>query len=110
MIDLDAATRIVSEHLAAMERCMNDFGAALPGHADKPQLHLVVTSTTEYEFGWLFAFSAKEYLETGDVRYALAGNAPLIVDRQDGQLYVTGTAHPVDHYLSEYRNGVRRRA
>ena len=104
MVDLDTATRIVSEHLAAMERRMNDFGSTLPGHADRPQLHLVVTSTTEY------AFAAREYLETGDLRCALAGNAPLIVDRQEGQVYVAGTAHPVDHYLDEYRNGVRRRA
>jgi hypothetical protein len=110
MVDLDTATRIVSEHLAAMERRMNDFGSTLPGHADRPQLHLVVTSTTEYDFGWLFTFGAREYLETGDLRCALAGNAPLIVDRQEGQVYVTGTAHPVDHYLDEYRNGVRRRA
>ena len=75
MVDLDTATRIVSEHLAAMERRMNDFGSTLPGHADRPQLHLVVTSTTEYDFGWLFTFGAREYLETGDLRCALAGNA-----------------------------------
>jgi hypothetical protein len=110
VIDSEAAERIVSEHLAAMESRMNDFGSALPDHADKPHLHLVVTSVTEYEFGWTFAYSTKEYLESGDLHYAVAGNAPLIVDRHDGRVYVTGTAHPLDHYIEEYRNGVRNRA
>ena len=28
----------------------------------------------------------------------------------DGKLYVTGTAHPIDHYLQEYRLGHRTNA
>ena len=54
MIDVIAAENIVSDHLARVEQRMNDFGLALPGHADKPRLHLVVTSMTEYDFGWVF--------------------------------------------------------
>jgi hypothetical protein len=52
MIDFETAKRIVAERLVKMERDMNDFGSVLPGHKDKPYLHLVVTITTEYEFGW----------------------------------------------------------
>jgi hypothetical protein len=38
------------------------------------------------------------------------GNAPLIVDKGDGNLYITGTAQPIGHYLEEYRRGIRTRA
>ena len=110
MIDVIAAENIVSDHLARVEQRMNDFGLALPGHADKPRLHLVVTSMTEYDFGWVFAYATKEYMETGSVSDALVGNAPLIVDRGDGQIYVTGTGRPIAQFIAEYRNGVRRRA
>jgi hypothetical protein len=110
MIDFDTAQRVISERLAKMERSMNDFGSALPNHKDQPYLHLVVTKTTEYDFGWVFAYNTKQYLETDNINCALAGNAPLIVDKNDGQVYVTGTARPVEHYIEEYRKGVRIRA
>ena len=64
----------------------------------------------EYDFGWVFYYNAKEYLETNDMELGLTGNAPLIVDRNDGQLYITGTAYPIEHYLDQYRKGVRTRA
>jgi hypothetical protein len=48
------------------------------------------------------------WLETGDVlRYFPVGNAPFIVDKHDGRLYVTGTAYPIEHYIEKYRRGIR---
>jgi hypothetical protein len=37
------------------------------------------------------------------VQWALGGNAPLIFDRRTGELHVTGTAHPIEHYIDEFR-------
>jgi len=37
--------------------------------------------------------------ESRDPSRALAGNAPVLVTR-DGAVHVTGTAHPIEHYLS----------
>jgi len=110
MIDFETARRLVSERLARMERDMHDFGAALPDHENEPRLHLVVVKTTEYDFGWVFAYDSKEYLETNDIGFAVAGNAPFIVDKNDGGLYITGTAGPVEDYVKQYRRGVRNRA
>ncbi|HKI64819.1 MAG TPA: YrhB domain-containing protein [Burkholderiales bacterium] len=76
MIDFETARRLVSERLARMERDMHDFGAALPDHENEPRLHLVVVKTTECDFGWVFAYDSKEYLETNDIGFAVAGNAP----------------------------------
>jgi len=109
MIDFESAQRIVSERLAKMERDMYEFGSALPDHKNKPYLHIVIVKTTEYDFGWVFMYTI-EYLETEDIKYCHFVNVPLIVDKNDGQLYVTGTARPVEHYVEKYRKGVRTRA
>lgn len=70
--------------------------------------HLAVMEnlTREEDFGWVF-FYTKRFVESGDMQWALGGNAPLIVDRRTGQLHVTGTAHPIEHYIEEFR---RKRA
>src|ERR1035437_7040995 len=71
---------------------------------------LVIVKESDYDFGWVFCYNTEPYVATGDTSHSLAGNAPIIVDRADGQLYVTGTAYPLDHFIAEYRSGVRRRA
>lgn len=42
--------------------------------------------------------------ETGDYRDMLAGNSPIIVDKQTGAVTVTGTAYPVEKYIRDYCN------
>jgi sulfate adenylyltransferase subunit 1 (EFTu-like GTPase family) len=58
--------------------------------------------TIEKAFGWVFFYSSKKYEETGKISYALAGNAPIIVNKFDGSLHITGTAFETDHYIAEY--------
>ena len=62
--------------------------------------------TIEHEWGWIFFYQSKEYLKTGDFRHALGGNAPYIVNRNNGQITVTGTAHPIEHYIQEYEQSL----
>ena len=52
---------------------------------------------------WTTAEAAHGRMDSNDL---LAGNVPLILDR-DGQLWLTGTAHPVDSYVADFR-GPRR--
>lgn len=59
--------------------------------------------TIEEDFGWVFFYQSKQYLETNDFRFALAGNAPYIVNKLDGSIHVTGTAHPTEYYIQNYR-------
>jgi hypothetical protein len=107
MIDIDTAHKLVSQHLDEAEHLMSAFGSARPECKDNSPLRLVVAAVTEYDFGWLFAYNTKEYLETGEIGFALAGNSPIIVDRTDGHLYETGSAHPVQYYLDQYKRGFR---
>jgi hypothetical protein len=63
--------------------------------------------TREEDFGWVFFYQSEMYVKTGDMRYALGGNAPIIIDRQTGELHVTGTARSLEYYLTEYRQNRR---
>lgn len=50
--------------------------------------------TIKKPYGWVFFYGGR--------RETLAGNAPIIVDRDSGELRVTGTAKPIAIYLAEY--------
>lgn len=70
---------------------------------------IIDEQTREIDIGWVFFYDSKEYLETGDFSNRLAGNAPLVVSKRDGYLYVTGTASPVEEYLGAIREQEARR-
>jgi hypothetical protein len=46
-------------------------------------------------------------VDTNDIKYLLAGNAPILVDKNSGKIVVLGTAKPVEQYLLEYENQPR---
>jgi hypothetical protein len=58
--------------------------------------------TIEKEWGWVFFYQSKKYIETGELQYMLLGNAPYIVNRKTGELVSTGTAYPIEQYIKEY--------
>lgn len=67
------------------------------------ELQLVEASTMWESFGWVFFYSSKKFIATGSIRDAIAGNSPIIVDKESGELLTTGTAYPIQHYIDEYR-------
>jgi len=87
MIDHLKAVEIVKAKIAAVE---NDY-LILDEH------------TIEEDFGWVIFYSSRKYIETGNVEYAIAGNAPYIVDRKTGNVVVTGTAQNVAVYINAYK-------
>ena len=64
---------------------------------------LVLTEPREESFGWVFFYNSKEFLDTSDLSKAVAGNAPIIVDKMTGELTVTGMAHPIEYYIEQYK-------
>jgi hypothetical protein len=73
--------------------------------ADLPpedELIVVDDATIERAWGWVFFYTSKLWQETQDIAYALAGNAPLLVDRQTGATHVLGTAHSVEEYMRAF--------
>nr|WP_275441472.1 YrhB domain-containing protein [Psychrobium sp. MM17-31] len=63
---------------------------------------VITEQTIEKNWGWVFFYQSKAYIETGDFREMLSGNAPIIVNRMTGELSYTGTAYDVEHYINEY--------
>ena len=49
----------------------------------------------------MFFYNTKRCIETGDFRYALGGNSPVYVTRDDGVFHeaVTGSGTPVEDHL-----------
>jgi hypothetical protein len=72
-------------------------------NASSPPVDIIDAVTQEHEFGWVFFYDSRRYLETGKFSERLAGNAPVLVERQSGRVWVLGTARSVDFYLTKFR-------
>ncbi|HVU95794.1 MAG TPA: YrhB domain-containing protein [Puia sp.] len=68
----------------------------------KYELVLLTDKTIEFELGWVFFYQSLKYIESGDYRDRLTGNAPIIVNKFNGSITVTGTAYPVQRYIDDY--------
>ena len=100
---LEQAISLVKKYLLDSETEINNFGSALPDYVNPNiKLQILNDKTEEHEFGWVFYYDSAKYIETEDFRDALAGNAPLIVDRNTGEIFVTGTAHETEYYINNY--------
>lgn len=91
MITQEDALSIVQRHLLAL--------SPLP---DGDNWVVLPDSTIEREFGWVFFYNSRAFLETRNPLLAIAGNGPLLVQRRTGKLEVLGTAHPLEHYIAAY--------
>jgi hypothetical protein len=65
---------------------------------------IIDEEVTETEFGWVFPYQSKKFLETEELIYAAIGNAPIIFDARDDSIHVTGTAHAISFYIEQHRN------
>ena len=70
-------------------------------------LEIVDDATIEKEWGWVFFYDSEAHMRSGDIKDAIAGNAPVIVNRATGELVFTGTAWPVDKYIEDYETRLR---
>ena len=102
-MEIAQAVEIVEQYLDKQAVEMNNFGSDLPGYVNPDvRLQILAECTEEYDFGWVFYYDSARFIETGDSREALAGNAPLIIDKESGELVVTGTAHDTAYYVDNY--------
>ena len=92
MISIDIALQKVNSYL-------EESDSKLSG-----EVVLLEEETMEYAFGWVFFYQSKKFVETGNILLALGGNAPIIINKYDGNMHFTGTAHPVEKYIADYIN------
>jgi hypothetical protein len=67
--------------------------------------------TIEKEYGWIFRYNTKTYIETGDYGKSLIGGGPLIVEKSDGSLEMLGSAYSPEDQIRWYeeRRGHRQK-
>ena len=64
---------------------------------------IVDASVSELREGWIFYYQSAEFLETGDVSKALAGNNPMFVTRADGEIFFLSQHRPLIESMAAYR-------
>lgn len=63
---------------------------------------IVENLTMERQFGWIFFYDSKKYLETGNINDAIAGNGPIFVNKHDGKIEFYGSRKSIEEYILEY--------
>lgn len=56
-------------------------------------------------YGNIFFYTSKKFLETGDFKHAIAGNAPFLVEKRTGKIIEFGTNESHEYYIIEYEAG-----
>lgn len=69
---------------------------------------ILETETIEKDWGWVFFYQSKAFVKTNDFRDMLTGNAPYIVNKQSGEIFLTGTAYSIEHYIKEYEQNLQK--
>lgn len=57
-----------------------------------------VSEVIDKPYGWIFFYQYKGF-DPNDISTYMGGNAPIIFDRIDGEIRVTGTDQPLEFYL-----------
>jgi hypothetical protein len=90
-------TKDEARELVAKEVCIRPDWLA-----EEDELVIFDEFTIEKPWGWVFFHGSKKWMETKDIKYAIAGNSPIIVEKETGNLIFTGTAHETEYYIENY--------
>lgn len=78
MINKEEARRLVVQHPGGINELPDDDGWIVLDDA-----------TIEKSWGWVFFYTSRKWHETGEFKYAVAGNAPILVEREGGRILST---------------------
>src|SRR4051794_35078912 len=65
------------------------------------ELVIVDERVIERPWGWVFPYTTRGWLN-GDMRYAVGGNGPIMINRHDGSMRSCGTGLPTEYYIQLY--------
>ena len=63
---------------------------------------IVPDATREFEKCFAVFYQAKKYIENGDFASMLVGHGPVLVDKESGDVFETGSAYPVERYVEAF--------
>ncbi|RDB02890.1 YrhB domain-containing protein [Runella aurantiaca] len=90
MINIEQAKELVEGELKELEK-----------RATR-RLKIMESETIEFKFGWIFFYQSEEFVVTGNEDKMVGGNAPIIVDKFNSTVHITGTRRNEDFYLEKY--------
>jgi hypothetical protein len=64
---------------------------------------IVDATVSEFREGWIFNYQSAEFLETGDISKALAGNIAMFVTRADGEIFLLSQHRLLIESMAAYR-------
>jgi hypothetical protein len=62
-------------------------------------LDIVITGVQDFPGYWVVNYNSRAFVETGSFLDALAGNAPIIIDKATGESRFGSTAEPIEDQL-----------
>jgi hypothetical protein len=66
------------------------------------ELDITDQDPTDTARAWVFFYNTKRYLMTGEFSSRLAGNGPVLVNKESGEVLSFGADRPVEQILREY--------
>lgn len=73
---------------------------AMPGGK---AFRILDASVSELREGWIFNYQSAEFLETGEISKAPAGNVAMFVTRADGEIFLLYQPRPLIESMAAYR-------
>ena len=100
MITYDQAWILAKDHIKPQEESLRKI---------EPDDGLVLGKSVEFDEGWLFYFTSRKYLETRNIFYRPIGAGPVIVGRENGDVYQGGSGYTEEEWINEFRDYLRSR-
>jgi hypothetical protein len=92
MINLDQARKIASEHIES-NYTMED---------KRDVISIVDDLIVEKEWGWIFIYQSRRWIDTRDRRYMVLGLCPIVVEKYDGGLYYLDEGTSMEECVHKY--------
>lgn len=97
MVSKEVAIEIMNRYVEELQTKVD----TLP-QDERYTLSIIQDKILEFELGWVFFYDSLEFLKSGDPTKRIVGNSPIIIDKRDGSLKVTGTSRSIKFYIDEY--------
>ena len=67
-----------------------------------PDIIILDAYTIIKPYGYIFCYNSRTYVETGNIRYALYGNAPIVVRLDGSTHYLPLPGYKIEDKIQEY--------
>jgi len=86
------------------EQALRLAAEALANRTPPGQSWLIIEDhCMEFASAWMFFYNSKEYIETNNVVFHLAGNGPIAVNKKTGKIDFYGSTPPLTEIINSYK-------